>query len=179
MHMMIRSHELPDLLDRVPCRVTALSLDCFDTLLWSALDGDFDVAPVEPELACDIGRRFAFAPTMQLIRAAKYRGLTVALVSDIAMSEAQLRALLVRIAGKDLVALVDHVVTTGDHGRDNRTGLLDDVLARIGAWPAQVAHIGGDRDADYDAAIGRGMHAFRLLRSESAAEPCLQEAAAA
>ncbi|MGZ8337842.1 MAG: HAD family hydrolase, partial [Allosphingosinicella sp.] len=62
---------------------------------------------VEAELAAEARLCYAFAPTVELMRAAKARGLEIIVVSDTYYSEAQLRDLIARSAGDDVAALID------------------------------------------------------------------------
>src|SRR4051812_46947411 len=64
-------------------------------------------AAVAAELALEARHAFAFAPTVALIRKAKRRGLKVVIVSDMYLSEAQLRGHIAAAAGDDVLAMID------------------------------------------------------------------------
>lgn len=232
MQFEIRGYEIEALLDRCPAGVTTLSLDCFDTLIWRAVQAPRDVfcaidlpgggvelrtwaeraahrillnkrgagelaladiyrrmapaadadrvaAMVAHELAAEARHCFAFAPTVALMRAAKARGLSVVIVSDMYLHEAQLRALIESVAGADVLALADHVFVSADHGCGKGYGLFDIVLRRLGARPDQVLHVGDNRAADFEAPLAKGMHAAHFLQFDEAAEQRLRMEAAA
>lgn len=229
----IRPYELPGLLDRLPAGITTLSLDCFDTLLWRAVNCPRDVfaeidlpggaveqrswaersaaarayssekraeihlsevyrrlhpradetrvaEAVAAELALEARHCFAFAPTVQLIRAAKVRGLRVILVSDMYMHEGELRALLAAAAGPELLGWIDHVFVSCDHKVGKGGGLFDIVLQTLGLQPQEILHLGDNRRADYLAPQKAGIFAYQLLQFDEDAEQRLRlEAAAA
>ncbi|MEZ0244051.1 MAG: hydrolase, partial [Sphingomonas sp.] len=66
-------------------------------------------AAVARELAIEAKHAFAFKPTVALIHEAKRRGLKVVIVSDMYLSEAQLRAHIAAAAGAELLDHIDQV----------------------------------------------------------------------
>jgi FMN phosphatase YigB (HAD superfamily) len=126
---------------------------------------------VARELAIEARHAFAFAPGIQLIRNAKARGLKVVLVSDMYLSEAQLRAHFAAAAGEDVLALIDHVFVSNAYGEGKRDGLFEHVLETLGVDADRILHVGDNRGADYVAAAEHGLHAAHLIQfdEESAA----------
>jgi len=133
---------------------------------------------VARELALEADHCFAFAPTVDLMRRAKARGLEVIIVSDMYLSHPQLCTLIAQTAGEDVLALADHVFVSSEYGRGKAEGLFDDVLAAIGRRPEQILHIGDNRKADYDAPDQWGMHAALLRQFDEQAEQRLRMEAA-
>lgn len=135
---------------------------------------------VEAELALEARHCFAFAPTVQLIRAAKIRGLRVILVSDMYMREAELRALLTAAAGPELLGWIDHVFVSADHGTGKGRDLFGVVMQTLGLRPDEIVHLGDNERADYLAPQRAGIFAYHLLQFDADADQRLRlEAAAA
>ena len=89
-------------------------------------------AAVSRELAIEAKHAFAFRPTVNLIHEAKKRGLKVVIVSDMYLSEAQLRAHIAAAAGAELLDSIDQVFVSAAYGVGKRDGLFDEVLAALG-----------------------------------------------
>lgn len=117
---------------------------------------------VERELAAEARHLFAFAPTVALMRAARERGMGIVIVSDMYLSEARLRRLLAECAGDDVLAMIDHVFMSCEHGVGKARGLFDHVIATLGVRPDQILHVGDNRAADHDGAARAGLHAVHL-----------------
>ncbi|MCW3836172.1 HAD family hydrolase [Sphingomonas canadensis] len=135
-------------------------------------------AAVERELAIEARHAFAFAPAVALIREAKRRGLTVIIVSDMYLSEPQLRAHIAAAAGEELVALIDRVFVSAQYGEGKRDGLFDHVLKEMGADPARILHVGDNRRADFQAPRELGIHAVHLIQFDDEAAARLRMEAA-
>jgi len=129
---------------------------------------------VAHELSLEARHCFAFAPTVELMRRAKTRGLEVVIVSDMYLSHAQLCALIAEAAGEDVLALADRVYVSSEYGCGKAEGLFDHVLADIGRRPDQVLHIGDNPQADYHAADQWGLHAVLLKQFDAEAEQRLR-----
>ena len=71
---------------------------------------------IAAELAIEASHCFAFAPTVDLIRDARARGMTVIIVSDTYLTENQLRALIAAAAGDDVAAMIDRIFCSCSHG---------------------------------------------------------------
>ena len=136
-------------------------------------------AGVARELAEEARHAFAFAPVVALVRAAHARGLRVIVVSDMYLSEAQLRRHIAAAAGDDLLALIDHVFVSADHGTGKCGRLFDRMLSTLGIAPDAIFHIGDNRAADLVAASEHGLHAAHFLQFDAAAEARLRHEAIA
>ena len=136
-------------------------------------------AAVDHELAEEARHAFAFAPVVALIRDAHARGLRVVIVSDMYLSAAELRRHIAGAAGADVLALIDHVFVSGDHGHGKCGGLFDHVLAVLGTRPETILHIGDNHDADVTAAAGHGLHTAHFAQFDPASEARLRHEAIA
>jgi FMN phosphatase YigB (HAD superfamily) len=137
-------------------------------------------AAIAHELAIEARHAFAFEPTVALIHEAKKRGLKVVIVSDMYLTEPQLRAHIAAAAGEDLLALIDRVFVSNAYGEGKRDGLFEHVLKATGASADKILHVGDNRGADYVAAAEHGLHAVHLLQfdEESAARLRMEAATA-
>lgn len=124
---------------------------------------------VAHELSLEASHLFPFAPTVELMRAAKARGMTIVIVSDMYLTEAQLRDLLAHAAGDEIMGMIDHVFMSSAHDTSKAAGLFPIVLKALGVAPQQVVHLGDNIDADYHGAIRAGIHAvhFRQFDDET------------
>ncbi|WP_242098087.1 HAD family hydrolase [Sphingomonas sp. CROZ-RG-20F-R02-07] len=144
-----------------------------------------DAAPerIEAAVAHELGEEarhaFAFAPMVALIREAHARGLRVVIVSDMYLSEAELRRHIAGAAGDDVLALIAHVFVSADHGSGKCDTLFDHVLETLDADPATILHIGDNPAADLKAAAAHGLHAVHLLQFDAASETRLRHEAIA
>lgn len=160
--------------------------DVYRAMLGKPEDAAVEAA-VAAELALEARHAFAFEPTVNLIHEAKRRGLKVVVVSDMYLSEAQLRAHIAAAAGEDLLAEIDRVFVSAAYGKGKRDGLFDDVIEAMGVDADQILHMGDNRNADYAAAAEHGIHAVHLqqfdeestarLRMEAATASILDPAA--
>lgn len=119
-------------------------------------------AAVAHEVALESRHLFPFAPTVELMREAKRRGLQVILVSDMYLTEDQLRHILAHAAGEEVLGLIDRIFMSSAHGASKADGLFPIVLDAIGARPEQVLHLGDNKVADFHGAKAAGIHAVHL-----------------
>ncbi|WP_180141729.1 HAD family hydrolase [Sphingomonas sp. R-74633] len=151
--------------------------DIYREMMGNADDAEIEAA-IGRELAIEADHAFAFAPTVALMREAKRRGLKLIIVSDMYLTEPQLRAHIAGAAGEDVLALVDHVFVSNAHGEGKRDGLFPIVLKTLGVAADKILHVGDNRAADYDAAHEHGLHAVHLLQFDSDAASRLRMEAA-
>lgn len=135
-------------------------------------------ASVEDELAAEARHCFGFRPVMDLIRAAKARGLGVVIVSDTYLSEAQLRSLISSAVGADIAGLIDHVFPSSAHGVSKGDGLFGPVLEALGAKAEEVLHLGDNHIADQVAPSELGIHSAHLIQFDDSAKARLRLEAA-
>jgi FMN phosphatase YigB (HAD superfamily) len=133
---------------------------------------------VARELAIEARHAFAFAPAVALMREAKARGLRIVIVSDMYLSEAQLRAHIAAAAGEDVLAMIDHVFVSSAHGEGKRDNLFPIMLETLGVAADKVLHVGDNRTADYDSAGQHGLHAAHLIQFDEEASGRLRMEAA-
>ena len=118
-------------------------------------------ALIAQELDAEARHCFAFAPTVELIRAAKALGLKVVIVSDTYLSNQQLRTLIARAAGDDVAAMIDEVFCSCEIGKSKAQGMFGPVIEKLGLAPNAIVHLGDNYMADAHATreIGvRGVH---------------------
>jgi len=118
-------------------------------------------ALVEQELEAEARHCFAFAPVVELIRAAKAKRLQIIIVSDTYLSNQQLRTLIERAAGEDVAAMIDRIFCSCEIGKSKADGMFPPVLEALGLPPRAIVHVGDNYAADADATrrIGiRGVH---------------------
>jgi FMN phosphatase YigB (HAD superfamily) len=140
-----------------------------DDIYRCALPGADDAeiaARVAEELALEHRFCVAFAPTIELIRAAKRRGKRVIVVSDTYLTTEQLAALIAAKAGADVVASIDTIFCSSAHGYSKTTGLFPRVLKKLQVPAARVLHVGDNPKADVEAAREAGIRCVHLLQGD-------------
>ncbi|MDG2534819.1 hydrolase [Sphingomonas sp. HITSZ_GF] len=153
--------------------------DIYREMLAHASEDEVEAA-VTHELTLEARHAFAFGPVVALMREARRRGLKIVIVSDMYLTEPQLRAHIGAAAGEDVMALIDQVFVSSAYGEGKRDGLFDHVIEALGVAPDRILHIGDNRAADYDAAIEHGLHAVHLAQfdAESASRLRMEAATA-
>src|SRR5262249_25736635 len=119
------------------------------------------------ELAAEMDACFAFPPTVELIRAARRKGLRVAIVSDTYLDETELRALLAAVLPEDAYAAIARVFCSSRFREGKADGLFRHVLAELNVRPDAVLHIGDNPTADLTAPLAAGMRALRFLQNDA------------
>ena len=119
------------------------------------------------ELEAEKRACYAFPPTVELIRAAKARGLTIIIVSDTYLTEPELRELLGSALPSDALAAVDRVFCSSEHGRSKAGGLFKDVLRLLSQRAASILHVGDSEISDLQSATAAGMRALLLEHHEA------------
>ena len=131
-------------------------------------------ALAEAELAAEKRACVAFPPVVELIRAAKKRGLKITIVSDTYLDEARLRSLLTATLPEDVYRAIDQVFCSSAHGVSKVQGLHLRSLDRLRVPARAVLHVGDHEAADYQAAERAGMNAFQLVHHDPAVEEVLR-----
>jgi FMN phosphatase YigB (HAD superfamily) len=128
---------------------------------------DAEVAELaEAELAAEMAACHPFPPVVDLIRAARRRGLKVVIVSDTYLDEPMLRRLLAATLPEDAARAIDRVFCSSAHGYSKVQGLHARALDRLKVPPRAVLHVGDHEAADFEAAGRAGLHAFHLAHHE-------------
>jgi len=120
------------------------------------------LAGVSDELQAEANACFAFAPTVELMRRAKAKGMRIIIVSDTFLTAARLTALIERVAGSDVASMIDQVFASCETGISKAEGLLARVLDAVSCAPHEVLHIGDNPKADYESARALGIPALHL-----------------
>ncbi|MSP25669.1 MAG: hypothetical protein EXR75_10995 [Myxococcales bacterium] len=116
----------------------------------------------EAELAAEIDACYAYPPTVELIRAARARGLRIVIVSDTYLREPQLRQLLRATLPGDVFESIEQLFCSCEHGINKSSGLFRVVVPRLGVAPAEIVHLGDNRQADAVAPTALGISALHL-----------------
>ncbi len=119
-------------------------------------------AAIEAELDAEARHCYGFAPTIDLMRAAKARGMAIFIVSDTYLDSAQLKALIGRAAGADVAAMIDRVFCSSTYGKPKAGGLYGDVLKKVKWKPAEILHIGDNHGADVGGVAPFGVQTLHL-----------------
>ncbi|QUL36917.1 HAD family hydrolase [Erythrobacter sp. JK5] len=126
-------------------------------------------AAIARELAAEARACFAFAPTVDLMRAARARGIRVAIVSDTYLDADQLRDLIATAAGEEVAGLIDTIIVSSTAGISKTQGLLAHALKAARCRAHEVLHIGDNLRADYEGARALGIPALHLVQFGDAA----------
>lgn len=153
--------------------------DIYRTMM-PAADGVAIDAAIRRELDAEARHGFAFAPTVDLMRAAKARGLQLIIVSDTYLSEPQLRALVGAVAGEEVLGLIDHIFCSSEYGVGKAAGLFDHVLQALAVPAAAILHAGDNLVADQTAPAALGITTAHFRQFDPPCEQRLRlEASAA
>jgi FMN phosphatase YigB (HAD superfamily) len=135
-------------------------------------------AMVERELEAEAEHCFAFLPTVELMRAARDRGLRIIVISDTYLSSAQLGTLIASAAGEDVRALIDQIFCSSDYGLSKGEGLIGKVVQELKVRPQAILHIGDNPKADLVAGRAAGVAALHLKQFTATTEQRLRQEAA-
>ena len=129
---------------------------------------------VQNEILAEAAHCFAFRPTVDLMRAAKARGVEVIIVSDTYLNPEQLRGLIAAAAGEDVAALIDHVFCSATYGMAKSQGLYQHVLKELAVKPHEILHIGDNLHADCGGVAPFGVHTLHLKQFTESTEQRLR-----
>ena len=142
---------------------------------------DEDIAAyIGKELAAEAKHCFAFAPVVNLIAAAKQRGMQVIIVSDTYLPQPLLRQLITDAAGEDVIDNIDRIFCSCDYGVNKASGLFEHVLEELQISPETIVHLGDNKVADQESPTELGIHGVHFEQfDDEAVERLRLEAAAA
>lgn len=118
----------------------------------------------EEELATEMEYCYAMPPVVELISAAKKRGLKVIIVSDTYFSSTQLRRLLTHVLPDNSIHLLDAIFCSSEYGRAKSSGLFINVIQSLGVDAKSILHLGDNMDADVKAAHVSKLNAVHFLK---------------
>lgn len=116
------------------------------------------------ELGMEARHAFGYEPVHALMRDAKARGLKIMIVSDIYMSEQQLRAHVTHACGPEVVALIDRFFVSSEYGTGKVEQLFTHVLAELGVSPSKILHVGDNPKADQDRPSQLGINTVHFVQ---------------
>lgn len=122
---------------------------------------------IEEELVTEMNLLYALPVMLDLIRAAKARGLSVIITSDTYFSELELRRLLKYCLPTDIFNMIDQVFCSCEFNRAKMDGLFPIVIAKCSQPAHQILHIGDHVEADYAVPKQIGLHALHLLHHDT------------
>ena len=105
-------------------------------------------AAIQAELAAEGRHCFAFAPTVELMRRARARGMQVIIVSDTYLDANQLGELITTAAGDEVAMLIDRIFVSSAFGKPKAGGLYGEVLRKLSTRAEHILHIGDNKGAD-------------------------------
>ena len=117
---------------------------------------------IAAELSAEARHCYPFAPTVELMRAAKARGMQIAIVSDTYLDETQLRGLIAHAAGDEVAEMIDTIFCSSTHGVSKAGGLYAEVLKKLNHRPESIVHLGDNLNADVGGVAPLGVQAVHL-----------------
>jgi FMN phosphatase YigB (HAD superfamily) len=129
---------------------------------------------IRHELDAEAAHCYGFAPTRDLMIAAKARGMTIIIVSDTYLSEPQLRGLISAAAGPAVAGMIDRIFCSCEYGVSKAGGLLTHVLAELGVSPSTILHVGDNPLADQASAEKLGIPSVHLQQFDPESEQRLR-----
>lgn len=151
--------------------------EIYRTMMPSAADAEIKAA-IQCELDAEARHGFAFAPIVDLMRAAKARGFQLIIVSDTYLSEPQLRALIGAVAGDEVLGLIDRIFCSSDYGVGKAAGLFPHVLEALALPPGAILHVGDNLVADQNVPATLGIVTAHFRQFDPACEQRLRLEAA-
>lgn len=143
--------------------------EIYDKLMPNA-SPDMRQAAIRAELDAEATHCYAFAPTVELIRRAKARGMRVVIVSDTYLDGDMLRELIARAGGTELSAMIDRVFVSSHWRLPKARGLYRHVLPELAVEPGAILHIGDNLNADVKGVAPLGVNAVHLKQFHSEIE---------
>ena len=120
------------------------------------------------ELAAEARHCFAFAPTVELMRRAKARGLQIIIVSDTYLDANQLGELITLSAGGEVASLIDRIFVSSGFGKPKAGGLYGEVLRKLSTRAPHILHIGDNKGADVTGVAPFGVNTVHLRQFSDA-----------
>lgn len=134
---------------------------------FTSLTPEQQQALAEEELQTEIKMCYAFTPFVDLIRKAKSLGLSVIIVSDIYLTETQLRKLLSHTLPQDAYTAIDAVFCSTEYETAKSHNLFQVVLQKLNLAANAFLHIGDHPKADAEAPRKLGLHALHFLQFDT------------
>jgi FMN phosphatase YigB (HAD superfamily) len=132
-------------------------------------------AHVVREIDAEARHCHAFGPTVELMRAAKRRGMPIAIVSDTYLERDQLADLIRRAAGDEVADMIDHIFCSCAHRVAKTEGLFDVLLRTTGMRADRILHVGDNPQADVAAGARHGLTTLHLVQFDEATQHRLRQ----
>jgi FMN phosphatase YigB (HAD superfamily) len=131
---------------------------------FTALTEDQRNQLIEEELLAEMEACYAFPCFVELIRQAKALNIKVVVVSDMYLTEKQLRHLLSAHLPTDVMKSIDEIFCSVDFGMSKSEGLFQAVLDKLSLSAQTVLHVGDHKIADFEAPKKLGLHALHFMQ---------------
>ena len=129
---------------------------------------------IEKELLAEARQCFAFQPVVELIAAAKARGMKVVIVSDTYLEESMLKRLIADAAGQEVMDQIDRIFCSCDYGLNKASGLFRHVLDDLKIEANKLLHLGDNKVADHDAPLKLGINGVHFEQFDDEAQERLR-----
>lgn len=123
-------------------------------------------ALVDEEIAAEKSLCYAFTPVVEMIRAAKARGLKIIIVSNTYLEKNQLTALLSHCLPQDAINAIDDIFCSCEYKTSKNADLFQKVMDKLQVIGKQILHIGDNLKADFSAPKGFNLHAKHFIQYE-------------
>jgi len=123
--------------------------DIYRRLMPLATEAEREAA-IANELRLEARHAYGFAPVRDLMVEARRRGLKIAIVSDMYLREAELRAHIETACGPEIMTLIDRVFVSSEYGTGKAGDLFLHIMTELGLSPAKILHIGDNPRSDQE-----------------------------
>ncbi len=134
---------------------------------------------VDIEIQTEKNFLFPYEPMFRLLDSAKKRGLTTILVSDMYISAAQLKELVLCAASRfSLTVNIDAFYTSSDYRQSKKDLLFKTIATELDVDPKKILHFGDNPMADLHGPRKIGIESYHFNRFSSVQTTMLSQAAA-
>jgi FMN phosphatase YigB (HAD superfamily) len=127
---------------------------------------------IQSEIKTEIKYGYLFRPVIELIKAAKQKGIKVIIVSDTYLKSEELLQL-IRSKESNIDILIDDVYTSCENLKSKADGIWEYILADINIPAGEIVHIGDNYQSDYISASSFGINAIHLIQHSDTLEQIL------
>ncbi|KHS87004.1 MULTISPECIES: hypothetical protein [Pectobacterium] len=120
---------------------------------------------IHEEINAEVKFGFIYQPALDLLKAAKSRGIRTIIVSDIYFSSTQLSYLL-KMVSPEILQFIDKIYTSSDVGCGKTSGLWNYVIKEEKVKAKSIFHAGDNFYADFKKPSEVGVNAFHYMQNE-------------
>lgn len=118
------------------------------------------------EVMMEMSVCYAFPGIVDLMRAAKLKGIKIIIVSDTYFQKKQLEILLKNALPSDVFDAIDQIFCSNEFGVSKVNGLFKKVIDEMQIPAEAILHIGDNHSADFVAARNKAIHALHFIHHE-------------